>query len=585
MSSQPETEKPKPAFFYTPQRLIFPLAVIGLYWGAWLGVGFTDIGMFPKFLVRAGLMLLMSLLIAVWWLFFSRVKIGVRLAIFALLIACGVGAWLLQDPTVLTPVVLMWSLPAVCTASVLWLTITQTASAAISYSGLAVIILLSWSPGPLMRMEGLAGDGSADVYWRWSASAEDRFLTNLPESVDPPEQAAETLEAQPGDWSAFRGPTGDGKAPGLVIETDWQKHPPVEKWRHPIGPGWSSMLIIGDRLFTQEQRGEIEATTCYSADTGEQLWVDETEVRFEEALGGVGPRATPAFGDGRIYSMSAVGRLDCFNALTGDEIWSRELAQDYEASVPVWGFSVSPLFYEGAVYVFVDGKEKAMLALNAETGEELWSSDVGGESYSSPVLLTLHDTPQVAYLSRDSLTSFDPKTGDELWRFEPPGGLNRPTMQPQVVEKTNVLFSFSPSNIQKIEVARSGDKWSVKEVWDSRQLKPDFSDYLVHDGHVYGFDGNIFACIDLKAGDRQWKKGRYGAGQALLLADQPILLVVTETGVLKLVNCNPDALEEVASFQAIEGKTWNHLAVQGSRLYVRNSQEIACFELPLREGD
>lgn len=581
-----ETALSQPTATPAPISLKFPLALIAIFWAVYLGAAMVGIHMFPLFLTRLGATLLCGLLMSIRWLRAKRFRLRTRWGILALVLAGGVVATMALDHTVLPPIVYMWSLPLIMTLGTLWLAFARNAVPATQLLVLCILIAVGWLPGPLVRMEGLNGDGSNDVYWRFSDSAEEKFLKQLPAPIAAAEQKtsseAEPLVATKADWVQFRGPAGDSQVPGLKIETDWKNHPPKLLWKNPIGPAWSSMIVVGDRLFTQEQRGEIEAITCYSTDKGEQLWAYDTKDRYEEPLGGVGPRATPAFADGKIYALSARGRLECVDALTGKLVWSVNALKEHQSEMPMWGYSVSPVIVDGKVIVFIGGtKEEALSAYDANSGKPVWTTKAGTQSYASPVVMTIAGQEQVLYLGNTKLVSVEPTTGKVLWEYATTAGNGRPCCQPQLVGNDKLLISFGPDSLIQIAVTHEGDAWSAKEVWTTRDIKPDYSDYLVYDGFIYGFDGNIFCCVDLATGKKKWKQGRYGAGQALLLPEVPAVLVTTEKGELVLLACNPEKHTELAKFQAIEGKSWNHQTICRGKLYVRNAEQMACYELPV----
>jgi outer membrane protein assembly factor BamB len=365
---------------------------------------------------------------------------------------------------------------------------------------------------------------------------------------------------------------------GVKIATDWAKSPPVEIWRRPIGPGWSSFAVQGDLLYTQEQRGDDEFVAAYKVSTGEPVWQHRDAARFWESVGGAGPRGTPTLSNGRVYTLGATGILNALDAANGAVVWSRNAASDTGAKDPGWGFTSSPLVLNDLVVVATSGR---LVAYDAATGDRRWLGPAGGAGYSSPHLMTIDGVPQIVLLRGARTTSVSPADGTLLWEYSWQPSVS--ILQPALAENGDLLVVSAQAmggvGIRRLAVAHKPDGWTVEERWTSTGLKPFYNDFVVHKGHAFGFDGSILACIDLADGARKWKGGRYGHGQLVLLPDEDLLLVLSEEGELALVSATPDQFKELARFKAIEGKTWNHPVLVRDVLLVRNGEEMAAFRL------
>jgi hypothetical protein len=570
----------------TPPRLWPAVMLLGMFWTAYALMRWTEFGMslgFMGFLILLGFGALVTLLFLGWWLAASRVRLGERFLVLAAAAGAGAIAIALADRS-LGPVILLPGLPLVLSVWALGLALLRHRPWRRGLV-LAAALALSWGAFLLLRAEGMGGDGQMALRWRWSATPEQLYLAERQQAAELPLPAADRppLQTRSGDWPEFRGPGRDGTLHGVRIATDWDAAPPRLVWRRRIGPAWSSIAVVGDRLFTQEQLGKHEAVVCLDAVTGRTLWSHQDEARHEDVQGGPGPRATPTVAAGRIFAQGATGVLNCLDAETGARRWSRDLAADAGAPKPMWGFSSSPLIVGELVIVFVGGDtEKTLLAYRADSGQPAWSAPAGKTSYSSPQLASVGGAPQLLFVSDRGLFGIDPTSGAALWHHATPSGnpgVPR-AVQPRVVGTHGILFDAGPDlGTARIELAQTGGAWAATERWLSRQLKPSFNDFVVHDGSIYGFDGRVLCCTDLETGRRRWKEGRYGSGQVLLLADQALLLVVTDEGEAVLVAADPAGHRELGRCQAVEGKTWSHPAIAHGRLYLRSANEIACYEL------
>jgi len=301
-----------------------------------------------------------------------------------------------------------------------------------------------------------------------------------------------------------------------------------------------------------------------------------------ESNGGAGPRGTPTLSNGRVYTLGATGILNVLDAGNGAVVWSRNAATDVHAKIPMWGISSSPLVVDDVVIVAVGGK---LAAYDAANGNPRWSGAGSGFSYSSPQLATIQGVQQVIFMSGPGTTSVVPATGAVLWQHAWEGGaITQPVLTPDGGVLVNTISMNGGVGTRRLSVARHSSGWTVEERWTSNGLKPYFNDFVVHKGHAYGFDGAILSCVDLEDGKRLWKGGRYGNGQLLLIADQDLLLVISEEGELALVKATPDQFTEVARVPALNSKTWNHPVIVGDVLLVRNGEEMVAYRLARAGG-
>ncbi|MGC1273794.1 MAG: PQQ-binding-like beta-propeller repeat protein [Planctomycetaceae bacterium] len=439
-----------------------------------------------------------------------------------------------------------------------------------------------------IRIDGYRGEMMPIFAFRWQPTPEERAVAYF--STPKSQTAGKASDAAPvavseGDWPQFRGPQRNGIAPQATIRTDWEANPPAFVWGpQPIGLGWSSFAVVGDLLYTQEQRDEEEVVVCYDAKTGKQNWVHADTVRFSESLGGDGPRATPTFGDGAVYAQGATGLLNCLDAATGSVRWQRDILEDAGDGERVgnidWGMAGSPCLWKGKVYVAPGGGQgRGVIAYDAAAGDVVWAAGDSPASYAAPRVETIDGVPHLLVFDGDGLKSYDPETGDVLWTFGP--WTNQPKVnaaQPIVVGNQVFLSSGYTIGSALLEIVKDGDSWNVETVWrNDNKFKLKFNDAVLHDGYLYGVDEGILACYAFKTGERQWKRGRYGYGQIVLLGET--LVILAEDGTLAAVKASPEKYEELARVPVLEGKTWNHPAFARGFLYVRNDREAACLDL------
>lgn len=521
-----------------------------------------------------GVPLLGTIAFAIWWMLRSGAPRRDRIAGLALFLVGVAVVVLTQDNTyngtALLGGALLYLVPGLALLFLLTAMLPWPARRGIA----ALFLIACMATFAAMKVTGVGEGFTTYTDWRWKAATQAGIKADSANST-----AVLPAQVTAGDWPAFRGPARDSAAPGVTCSTDWST-PPKEVWRRAVGPGHSSFCIVGDVLFTQEQSGEDELVTCYSALTGEPVWVNSIKYHHNDVQGGEGPRATPAYANGKLYTQSAGSILQCLDAATGKLLWKQDLSTKENPNPPIWGFSSSPLVVGDLVIQHSTGAgRRDMAAFNAATGAEVWSAAKDSAGYSSPHLTTVDGQPQVLMLDSSGLQSVDPLSGATLWTHEWPRDMLERCVQPVPTENGGIALGTTDQGTRLLQLKKTDTGWEVKQAWDNTKHRPYFYDNVYHKGFIYGFDGNRLCCLDASTGETKWQGTRYG-GQVMLLPDVDALIVLSEKGKVALVKADPAAFTELAQFPAIHGRTWNHPAVAHGKLYVRNSEEMACYELP-----
>jgi len=328
--------------------------------------------------------------------------------------------------------------------------------------------------------------------------------------------------------------------------------------------------------------------------TGKKICEYQWPSRHATSLGGVGPRSTPTIAEGIVFAQGATGMLVAVKLQNGEKLWEADLLQiagitrEQAEKDVAWGRSSSPLFVEGKVVVplggATDNKPVSLISFEALTGKEVWRSGYSQVSYASPALLKLLGTEQIVSVNETSVSGHRIEDGKLLWDYPWPGASNGAANVSQPVAVSNELLLLSKAyggGATLLKLSKdSSEAWKCEKVCaNNGVLKTKFTNVVLHAGCAFGLSDGILECVDLATGERKWKAKRYRHGQIMLVGEY--LLIVAEDGNVAFAKADPNEFKEIYKFQALEGMTWNNPALAGDLLLVRNSEQAACYRLPL----
>jgi len=397
-------------------------------------------------------------------------------------------------------------------------------------------------------------------------------------AASPGETAAAPAAPSRNSWTNFRGPKRDGKYEEGSVATNWPSNGLPVLWKQPIGVGYASFVIADGKAYTIEQRRSQEVVAAYDINNGRELWAQKWNAEFNDSTGD-GPRATPTWDQGRIYALGATGELRCLDANTGAVVWGKNILNDNQAKNLPWAMAASPLIVDDKVIVLPGGANgKSVAAYNKMTGAPVWKVLDDPQAYVSPMLVELAGRRQIVVVSSFRVVGLAPENGALLWSYSWDTDMGINVSQPIVVDRNRFFISSGyGKGAALVEVKGTGNTFTASTIWENKNMKNKFNSSVLHNGYIYGLDEQILVCLDVNTGERKWKDGRYGYGQVILAGNH--LIVTSDQGDVALVNASPDKYTEVARFTAVQGQTWNYPAIASGKLLVRNSNEMAAFDI------
>jgi outer membrane protein assembly factor BamB len=384
------------------------------------------------------------------------------------------------------------------------------------------------------------------------------------------------------DWPQFLGPNRNGASTTTGLIDSFPAAGPPLVWERKVGAGFSGPVVAGGRLGLFHRVGNEEVVESLEAATGKEQWRFAYPTRYVDDFGfDEGPRATPAIDAGRIFTLGAEGTLHALDLTSGRKLWSRDLARDYEPRKGFFGTATSPLVERNLLLINVGGPAAGIVALEKDTGKEVWKATSHEASYSSPVAATIQQQRHVFFFTREGLVDLEPASGRARFSLRWRARIQASVNAASPVVAGDLLFLSASYDTGAIVLRITGTGY--EEVWKSDEsLSCHYNTPVQVNGFLYGLHGRqeygaSLRCIELVTGKVCWTQERFGCA-SLVHADGR-LIALTETGDLVLFEPTPEAYREKARARILGKPTRAAPALADGRLFARDEKKLVCLHL------
>jgi outer membrane protein assembly factor BamB len=372
--------------------------------------------------------------------------------------------------------------------------------------------------------------------------------------------------AQATDWPNFRGPTHDGISAEKGWRSEWPADGPPVAWKAEVGLGFSSIVVANGRAATAGHADKTDTVFCFDATSGKELWKHSYAAELGDKFYEGGTTGTPTFEGDRLYWLSRWGDLFCFEAASGKIAWQTNIQTETGAPNPTWGYTGAPLV-QGDLLVLNIGDAGA--GVDKKTGKLVWKSAAKDCGYSTPLPLTRDGKALAVISNTDSYVAVEVTTGAEVWRQRWLTQYNVNAANP-VISGDQMFISTG--------YGKGGGLFKLgsttpEQVWKTKALRTQLNAAVLHDGHLYGADGDTtekatLKCLDLATGKEVWAEPGFGSGGVMVAEGK--LIALSAIGELLIAPASPDGFKPVARAQVIAPKCWTVPVLANGLLYCRN---------------
>ena len=382
------------------------------------------------------------------------------------------------------------------------------------------------------------------------------------------------------DWPQWRGPQRDGTLAAYAEPRAWPEQLTL-RWKLEVGTGYATPIVAGNRVYAFSRQQENEVMRAIDADSGKVFWETSYPAPFHmnpaTARHGPGPKSTPTYADGRLFTLGMSGIVTAFDAATGKQLWQKP-APPVE---PMYHTAQSALVDHGLVILHGGGHNQgALTAYDAATGAVKWSWGGDGPAYGSPIVAEIGGTRQVITFSQANLVGVDATNGRLLWRvpFEARSTTNAIT--PLVYSGQTVIVSGQGKPLTAYTIAKRNDQWTAELAWENPQLSLSFSNAVLVGDAVFSMsamNSGQFFWADAKTGKTLWTSSPRQAGNAAIVRAGSLLLVLKDDAELIVARSSPGRFEAIKTYTVADSATWPAPSISGNRIFVKDISTIALW--------